>query len=68
MRLPLHDGLVKTWACDPDCAALADRHYSRQTPGSVHFIGNGRKLTLRDDAGRGAVPRPLSRGGPRRDD
>lgn len=47
----MSEGLSLTWASDPECVSLADRHYSRQTPGSPHFIGNGRKLALRDDAG-----------------
>lgn len=51
MILPFSDGLVRTWACGPDCARLADRHYSRQSPGSLHFTGNGRKIVLRDSFG-----------------
>lgn len=37
------------WAvssADPRAAALADRHYSRQTPGAPQFMGTGRKLVL----------------------
>lgn len=34
---------------DPRAAALADRHYSRQTPGSVQFTAPGRKLVLLSD-------------------
>lgn len=30
---------------------LADRHYSRQTPGAREFMGNGRTLVLRDQGG-----------------
>ncbi len=31
---------------------LADRHYSRQTPGAVDFVPPGRKLVLLTDDGR----------------
>lgn len=31
---------------DPRALELADRHYSRQTPGSADFVGNGRKLVM----------------------
>jgi hypothetical protein len=51
MLLPLTDGLVRTWAADPDCARLADRHYSRGKVGAPQFAANGRKLVLRDTAG-----------------
>lgn len=36
----------KVRRCDPSARALADRHYSRQTPGAVDFMGNGRVLVL----------------------
>lgn len=49
--LPLTDGLIQTSPFDRDCALLADRHYSRQTPGSPQFAGNGKKCVLRDAAG-----------------
>ena len=32
-------------------AALADRHYSRRTPGARQFCYSGRKIVLRDSAG-----------------
>ncbi len=32
--------------CDPNAARLADRHYSRQTIGSPHFVPPGRCLVL----------------------
>lgn len=51
MLLPFWDGLVKTTHFDPEMAALADRHYSRQTPGARQFSGNGRKLVLRNCEG-----------------
>lgn len=49
--LPLTDDLIPTSPFDAECAALADRHYSRQTVGSNQFMGNGRKLVLRDTEG-----------------
>lgn len=51
MLLPLSDGLVVTSPFDGECAALADRHYSRRTVGSRQFAANGRKLVLRDHFG-----------------
>lgn len=51
MLLPITEDLIPTTPFDVDCASLADRHYSRQTPGSNQFMGNGRKLVLRDTAG-----------------
>lgn len=42
---------MRTKRCDPECAELADRHYSRQTVGAREFVGNGRPLVLRDAAG-----------------
>lgn len=32
--------------CDPRARALADRHYSRQTPGAQEFMPNGRTLVM----------------------
>lgn len=32
--------------CDPVARALADRHYSRQTPGAREFMSSGRTLVL----------------------
>jgi hypothetical protein len=49
--LPLSDELLRTTPFDAECAALADRHYSRQTPGSNQFMGNGKKIVLRDNDG-----------------
>jgi hypothetical protein len=43
--------LYKTTKFDSACAALADKHYSRQTHGSNQFMPPGRTLVLRDEAG-----------------
>lgn len=51
MLLPFSSGLIRTTHFDPEMAALADRHYSRQTPGARQFAGNGEKIVLRDTAG-----------------
>ena len=51
MMLPLWDGLVATHCADDDCSILADRHYSRRTPGARQFLYSGRKLVLRDVGG-----------------
>lgn len=51
MLLPLFEGLVKTSHCDPEMAALADRHYSRRKVGARQFLNSGRKLVLRDRDG-----------------
>jgi hypothetical protein len=32
--------------CDVRARVLADRHYSRQTPGALNFMANGRTLVL----------------------
>jgi len=49
--LPLTEGLVKTSHFDDEMRQLADRHYSRRTPGARQFAYAGRKLVLRDAAG-----------------
>jgi hypothetical protein len=36
----------RTWAADPRARALADRHYSRQQPGTREFAPPGRKVIL----------------------
>lgn len=45
-----------TWrissSSDPVALALADRHYSRRTPGSKTFTGVGREVVLVTDCGR----------------
>jgi len=53
MLLPLSapDNLVAVKRTDAESRLLADRHYSRQTPGAREFMGNGRTLVLRDLAG-----------------
>jgi hypothetical protein len=51
MLLPFTDSLVITKRCDAECAILADRHYTRQTPGSREFMGNGTPLVLRNAEG-----------------
>jgi len=51
MMLPFTDGLVPTTHFDGEMSVLADRHYSRQTPGARQFCPNGRKLVLRNTAG-----------------
>ena len=51
MLLPWTDDMVVTTPFDAECAALADRHYARQTVGSNQFMGNGKKLVLRDTEG-----------------
>ena len=38
---------VKTHSCDIGVRALADRHYSRQTPGSPRFTQSGKALTFK---------------------
>lgn len=43
--------LIRTTHFDQECRLLADRHYSRRTPGARQFLYSGRKLVLRDAAG-----------------
>jgi hypothetical protein len=50
--LPFTDGLIRTTHFDPEMAMLADRHYSRRTPGARQFSNSGRKLVLRDALGQ----------------
>lgn len=52
MLLAFHEGLFRTTHFDPEMAALADRHYSRRTVGARQFCYSGRKLVLRDAAGK----------------
>lgn len=49
--LPFTTGLLRTTPFDPECAALADRHYSRRTVGARQFCYSGKKLVLRDSRG-----------------
>jgi hypothetical protein len=39
-----------SWRADPFVAAMADRHYSRETPGAQQFSPPGRVLVLRAPA------------------
>src|SRR5438045_4425075 len=41
----------RTTKFDPDCARLADGHYSRRTIGSPQFMPPGETLVLRDEHG-----------------
>ena len=43
--------LVRTTHYDDEMRQLADRHYSRQKPGTRQFSPPGRKMILRDTAG-----------------
>src|SRR5215831_12542106 len=49
--LPLTDDLIRATPFDAECAALADRHYSRRTKGSPQFMPNGKKIILRNTDG-----------------
>ena len=40
----------ESWRADPRGAALADRHYSRQKPGTRQFVPPGRCVVLRTEA------------------
>lgn len=51
MLLPFNEGLTRTKKCDPECARLADSHYSRQKVGSHQFMPPGRTIVLRDNEG-----------------
>ncbi len=46
--LAFTDGLIITNHFDQECRVLADRHYSRRTPGARQFCYSGRKLVLRN--------------------
>jgi hypothetical protein len=37
----------ESWRADPEAAALADRHYNRQSVGSAQFVPPGRCIVLR---------------------
>lgn len=49
--LAFTDGLMITNHFDQECRVLADRHYSRRTPGARQFCYSGRKLVLRNAEG-----------------
>ena len=51
MLLPFTEGLIITNHFDQECRLLADRHYSRRTPGARQFCYSGRKLVLRNAEG-----------------
>jgi len=51
LLFPFATGLVKTNKFDPECAELADRHYSRQKIRSPQFAPPGETLILRDTRG-----------------
>ena len=51
MLLPFSAGLIQTGKFDPECAALADRHYSRQKVGSPQFAPPGETIILRNAQG-----------------
>lgn len=51
MLLPIWDGLIRTNHFDAEMSMLADRHYSRRTPGARQFLYSGRKLVLRNTEG-----------------
>jgi hypothetical protein len=51
MLLPFTSDLLITSPYDPEMAALADRHYSRKTIGARQFMGNGRKIVIRNTSG-----------------
>lgn len=46
-----YSAVIRTRDGDPECRALADRHYSRKTAGASLFIGPGRKIVLRNPEG-----------------
>lgn len=50
--LPIFDDrLMPTTGFDWEMSELADRHYSRRTPGARQFLYSGKKLVLRNAAG-----------------
>lgn len=51
MFLPFTDHLITTTHFDPEMSEMADRHYSRRTPGARQFCYSGRKLVLRNTEG-----------------
>lgn len=51
LALELAPGLFPVSCTEKTCVVLADRHYSRRTPGSPRFTYAGRQLVLRDSAG-----------------
>jgi hypothetical protein len=51
LLLPFTDSLVVTTHFDAECSMLADRHYSRRTPGARQFLYSGRKIVIRNSEG-----------------
>ena len=51
MRFAFDDHLIRTNHFDGEMSMLADRHYSRRTPGARQFCYSGRKLVLRNAEG-----------------
>jgi len=51
MLLDFTDGLVRVGKFDVECCQLADKHYSRQKPGTNQFMPPGRTMVLRSAAG-----------------
>ena len=51
MFLPFSDSLIVTNGFDPEMSMLADRHYSRRTPGARQFMYSGKKLVIRNSEG-----------------
>ena len=50
MFLPFAD-IIVTKDGDPECRAMADRHYSRKSKGASLFVGPGKKIVLRNPEG-----------------
>lgn len=50
MLLPFGD-VIRTHDGDPELRQLADRHYSRKSPGALLFVGPGFKIVLRNPEG-----------------
>lgn len=51
MLLRFSDSLIRINKFDRECVALADRHYSRQKPGTNQFMPPGSTLVIRDHDG-----------------
>lgn len=51
MLLNFTDELVRVGKFDLETCLLADRHYSRQKPGTNQFMPPGKTIVLRDSAG-----------------
>jgi hypothetical protein len=51
MRFAFDERLIVTNHFDGEMSVLADRHYSRRTPGARQFCYSGRKIVLRNAEG-----------------